>query len=200
MKKIFACVLIIFVSTVAPLEASAETGVAPAATFGMFFEFGDEAGFSGGFALWGGAAIYPDVDPSDDGAAFFVAPGVEFRTGAIPLLTGPNQISPQIRAGLAFLGAPEDRRDSVSSPDDLTFPDLKLAAILGYRWAFEFGLDNREGLRKDENAFRFGLDLSSAGFLRLLDPIPMLNNVGGIVDVNTDGSIDRYGLMVGFGF
>lgn len=183
-----------------PANAAAETGIAPAASLGMFFEFGDEAGFSGGFALWGGATIYPDVDPSSDGAAFFLAPGLEVRTGAIPLLTGPNQISPQLRAGVAFLGPPGERMGGTSSPDGLTFPDLKLSAILGYRWAFEFGLDNLDRRRRNEDAFRLGFDVSSAGLLRLTDPIPVLNMVGGIVDVNTDGSIDRYGFTVGLGF
>lgn len=195
----FATALVVLALTI-PASASAETGVAPSAAIGMFFEFGDEAGFSGGFSLWAGATVYPDVDPVDDGAAFFVSPGLEFRTGAIPFLTGPNQVSPQVRMGVALLGSPDERDSTFSNPDGLVFPDLKLAAILGYRWAFAFGLDNADGRRRDENAFRVGVDLSSVGFLRLLDPIPMLNAINGTVDINTDGTIDRFGFSAGFGF
>ena len=71
--------------------------------------------------------------------------------------------------------------------------------MLGYRWAFEFGLDNMDRRRQDEHAFRLGMNLTSSGFLRLIDPFPFFNMVGAIVDLNTDGSVDRYGFQLGFG-
>jgi hypothetical protein len=174
--------------------ARADPGVAIEASLGLFVEFGDEAGTSGGFTFWVGRPVYPSVDPSSSGAAFFVSPGVELRTGFIPLLTGPNQISPQLRPGLALLGPRDERRDGLSSPPDLIFPQFKIAGVVGFRWSFAFGLDNPEGRRKTEGAMRLGLDLRSIELLRITAPVVIPNVFGGHVDVNTDGTFDRSGL------
>jgi hypothetical protein len=182
-----------------PATGHADAGFAYEASIGLFVEFGDEAGTSGGFTFWAGAPFYPSVDPSQSGAAFFVSPGVELRTGFIPILTGPNQVSPQVRPGLALLGPEDLRRDGFTNPPNLMFPQFKFAGVIGYRWSFAFGLDNLEGRRKTEGAMRFGLDLRSIELLRVTAPVVIPNVYGGHVDVNTDGSFDRAGLLFGFG-
>ncbi len=198
MKQLFLIGMFALLGVLAfPMNAVAETGVVPAAHFGVFFEFGDEAELAGGFALWAGAAIFPGADPAEPGTAFFFTPGLELRTGFIPLLTGPNQISPQVRLGMAWQGNHEDSDESSSTRQ---MSDLKLQAILGYRWAFEFGLDNLMRDRRDEDAMRFGIDVTSAGLLRLTEPIFVPNVLTGIVDVNRDGSVDRVGFTLGVGF
>lgn len=196
--RVVLCVMVM--TWVGSGPAVADPGVSLTTHLGVFFEFGDEAGFSGGFSLWVGSAIYPDVDPDSEEAAFFLAPGLELRTGFIPFLTGPNEISPQLRLGVAFPGPPEAMPDSISTPENLTFMDVKLAAIVGYRWAFAFGADNPDGRRQDEDAFRFGLSLAGPGLWRFTDRVPVPNMVEGFLDVNLDGSLDRGGFAVGFGF
>jgi len=179
--------------------ARTETRVAPTASAGFFFEFGDEAGFSGGFALWVGASLYPDVHPSEAQTTGFAALGVELRTGPIPLLTGPNQFIPQLRGGLVSLGG-EDFVEDDSEFKNLTFPRYKAYGIVGYRWASSFGLDNLDGRRKDEEAFRFGLGLQSLAYLKAIDPFPSPDGLELMMDLNHDGSLDRFGFDVNAGF
>jgi hypothetical protein len=186
-------------SLLAANPAHAETRVAPTASGGFFFEFGDEAGFSGGFALWLGASLYPDVRPSKAQTTGFAALGVELRTGPIPLLTGPNQFIPQLRGGIVSLGG-EDFIEDDSEFKNLTFPKYKAYGSVGYRWASSFGLDNLDGRRKDEQAFRFGVGLQSLAYLKAIDPVPSPDGLELMLDVNHDGSLDRYGFDVNLGF
>ncbi len=199
-RTFFRWVLPLLTWLVFPVRAGADPGLAPSVHIGMFFEFGDEAGFAGGFSLWAGAAIYPSVDPDNDGAAFFLAPGLELRTGLIPFLTGPTELIPQLRAGVAWLGPPKQTEDSFSYPDNLALTDLRLQAALGYRFAFAFGLDNPDRRRKDEQALRIGLEIHGPGLWRLADPYPVPDMLSGMIDVNLDGSFDRGGFGLGFGF
>ncbi len=81
-----------------------EPRIVPTTSIGVFMEFGDEYGTSGGFAFWLGAALYPSVEPRAEQITGFISLGVQARTGFLPLLTGPNEVIPQLRAGLAVLG------------------------------------------------------------------------------------------------
>ena len=196
-RTILSTATLLFAVLCAP-PARAETRVAPTASLGLFFEFGDEAGICGGFALWLGASLYPNVRPSDAQTTGFAALGAELRTGLIPLLTGPNQFSPQLRGGLVSLGG-EDFVEDDSAFMNLTFPKYKAYGIVGYRWASSFGLDNLKGLRKDEDAFRLGLGFQSVAYLKAIDPYPSPNGLNLMMDINQDGSLDRYGFDVNAG-
>ncbi len=193
-QTLACCCILLATST-----AHAASDVVPTVSIGVFFEFGDEAGFAGGFDVWAGAAMYPLLDdPAADGATLMVAAGLQLRTGMIPLLTGPNQISPQLRTGIAWLGGVGHLTRDTEFKNQ-AFSNAKLYAITGYRWAFEFGLDNLKRKRKDENAFRFGIG-SVVPLIPDTLEVPMLNGVDVLGDVNLDGSFDRFGFSVFAGF
>ncbi len=194
--KILALVVILACSSV----ASAESGpaIAPTAGLGMFFEFGDQAGTSGGFALWLGGSVYADVEPNAAQTAGYLSLGVELRTGLLPLLTGPNEITPQLRGGIAFLGG-SDFLDSDDPFYNVTFPKSKLYAAVGYRWASAFGWDNMNRRRKNESAFRLGVGAATQVFNAWIDE-PFPNTAEFIVDIEEDGAIDRLGASVLIGF
>lgn len=181
-----------------PRVAHGDDGVAPTVSLGLFFEFGDEAGTSGGFELWAGAAYYPSVDRSARQAAGFVAAGLELRTGLIPVLTGPNEISPQLRVGLAFLGGVGNLGND-SESENLTIARAKIYAIAGYRWVSGFGIDNLDRRRKSEDAFRLGLGVLVPAFPAAID-VPVPDGADVFVDINRDGSFDRLSFDVVLGF
>lgn len=172
-----------------------ELSVGPTATLGVFFEFGDEVAFAGGFALWVGASIYPSVEPERDDTAWFIAPGLELRTGLIPFLSGPNQLGPQVRAGVVVLKDPAE----VADGERLDIVAARLHVSAGYRWASSFGWDNMEGHRKDEHALRLGVGGYAPALWDLTEQTPVPNGLDGALDVNFDGSVDRWGVAVGLG-
>lgn len=192
-----ACLAVLSVLC-ASSPCKAEDAVSPTISLGMFFEFGDEKGTSGGFDVWVGATYYPDLNREASDTVAFASAGVQLRTGLIPVMTGPNQFSPQLRAGLAFVDAPHADEDGLGSTKR-PLPKAKVYAIAGYRWAAAFGLDNMDHLRKDEQAFRVGLGAVIPAWPAALDfPIPD----GGefLVDINHDGGVDRVGFDVVVGF
>jgi hypothetical protein len=165
--------------------------IAPSLSLGVFFEFGDEAGMAGGFDLWAGASVYPGADGQSARTAPFISPGIQLRTGFIPLLTGPTEICPQVRMGLASLaGVGSPNRDTAF--DNLFMPDARLYAIAGYRWALAFGWDNMDGRRKNEEAVRLGLGAVFPAIPNGLD-IPMVDGADFFVDINRGGEFDRLG-------
>lgn len=181
-------------------------GFGGSVAFGLFFEFGDEYGPAGGLELWMGGTYYPTLE--DRRAAQttpFTSAGLQIRTGFIPLLTGPNEISPQVRAGVAWLAGTSplttvwgDRTDR-SQSDNLMFPNGRAYGIVGYRHAFAFGFDNLGRKRKDEHALRLG-----AGTVWLWAPakldVAVPDGFDLLVDIDLEGRVDRSGFDVVVGF
>jgi hypothetical protein len=198
MQILTLCAAFALASVGAERLAAAGDGFAPTVSFGMFFEFGDEAGSSGGFEVWAGGSYYPSVDRDAKQTTSFVSAGLELRTGLIPLLTGPNEISPQLRVGLAFLGG-VGYQDNDTEFRNLTLAKAKIYGIAGYRWASGFGFDNMKGKRKSEDAFRFGIGGVIPAFPAAID-FPVPDGADFIVDVNRDGTVDRVGFDVVVGF
>lgn len=179
-------------------DARADSGFGLTLSVGGFLEFGDEAGTESGLDLWIGTAYFPSIDLDSRDAVPFIASGVQLRTGFLPLLTGPNQASPQLRVGYAFPGGADYYRNETRF-DKLTNTRAKVFAIVGYRAAGAFGLDNDDGLRQNEHAVRIGIGAVAPAIPNALDA-PMLDGLDLLVDVNFDGSIDRYGMDVVIGF
>lgn len=189
--------LVVVASFVHLPAAQAEDAFAPTVSLGVFFEFGDEYGPTGGLEIWAGAAYYPSVDLDAEQTTGFLAAGLELRTGLIPILTGPNELSPQLRGGVVFLSG-IGAEGIENETDNLSLSKAKLYGIIGYRWVSEFGLDNLEGKRKDEDAFRFG---AGALFPVIFAyDIPLIDGAEFFADVNRDGTLDRSGFDVVLGF
>jgi len=193
---------IVAVAWVTWLSASAwarEARIVPTASFGLFMEFGDEAGIGGGWALWLGGCLYPSVEPKAQQNTGFLSFGVQLRTGMIPVLSGPTEVTPQLRAGLAFLGGP-DFVESDSAFKNLTFPRAKVYGSLGYRWAFEFGWDNMDRRRRAEQALRLGLGFQAPLINKAAGKFPVPSGLELFVDVNRDQTLDRLGFDLTVGF
>jgi len=190
--------LLIFVVITIAKRSYADDAVSPTFALGVFFEFGDEKGTAGGIQVWAGGTYYPEIDRDASDSLAFVSLGLQLRTGFMPVLTGPNQISPQLRAGIAIVDAANADNDGLGSRKH-PLPLANLYVTAGYRLASELGLDNMDHKRKDEAAFRIGIGATVPWVPAATDaPIPD----GGefLVDINNDGSVDRIGFDMVIGF
>lgn len=188
-----------WVTAISPGARAGETRIVPTASLGFFMEFGDEAGLAGGWSAWLGGCLYPVVEPQGRQTTGFVSFGVQLRTGMLPLLTGPNEVTPQLRAGVAWLGGP-DFIKSDSEFQNLTFPRAKLYGRVGYRWAFEFGWDNMDRRRRAEQAIRLGLGFQAPLINKAADLFPVPNGLEFFIDLNRDATLDRFGFDLTLGF
>jgi hypothetical protein len=200
MHKLLPFALAVTCVTLLSSDARArEARIVPTAAFGFFMEFGDEAGIAGGWALWLGGCVYPSVEPKAQQTTGFLSFGAQLRTGMIPVLSGPTEVTPQLRAGLAFLGG-RDFVERDSTFLNLTFPKARVYGTLGYRWAFAFGWDNMDSRRKDEQALRLGLGFQAPLINKAASKFPVPNGLELFVDVNRDKTLDRLGFDLTVGF